>query len=161
LSSEERLASIKKRAEVLAEPFRSSLLWIPEGTATYNDRMSYWITIPWDNHKGMITLAGDAAHPLPPCMCFEFSFDISRLIEPVRGQGANHSICDASNLVDAIVKIHAGEGSREDEITGYDKEAIKRGAEEVRLSLDSAQNVHVWENLMASPMMQHGLTKMS
>jgi hypothetical protein len=68
LCSGERLAVIKKVSENLAEPFRSAVLWIPEDTTVYTDSMSYWVPVPWDNHMGRVTLCGDAAHPLPPCM---------------------------------------------------------------------------------------------
>jgi len=61
-----RLAGLKKKAEAFAEPFKSSVLWIPEGTPIPQDTLLYWITPPWDNHEGRATLAGDAAHPLPP-----------------------------------------------------------------------------------------------
>lgn len=66
LSSTEGLALVKKKASVLADPFKSANLWIPEGTPISFDRLSYWATIPWDNHGGRVTLAGDAAHPMPP-----------------------------------------------------------------------------------------------
>lgn len=64
--SASRLAAIKKAALNVAEPFRSANLWIPEGTNTWRDHNSYWLPIPWDNHSGSMTLAGDAAHPMPP-----------------------------------------------------------------------------------------------
>jgi hypothetical protein len=61
-----RLALIKERGESLAEPFRSAIMWIPDGTPVpYND-IGYWETVAWENQGGRATLAGDAAHPLPP-----------------------------------------------------------------------------------------------
>ena len=67
LSYAERLAIIKEKAAGLAEPARSSFLWIPEGTQVHKADISYWITESWDNHQGRLTLVGDAAHPMPPC----------------------------------------------------------------------------------------------
>ncbi len=58
------LPSLKAKAVNFAEPFRSANLWIPEGTRLYENKLSYWIPIPWDDHNGRITLAGDAAHPM-------------------------------------------------------------------------------------------------
>ena len=62
----EGLSELKELAEDLAEPWRSSILWIPDGTEISPNSVSYWITSPWDNQGGTVTLAGDAAHPLPP-----------------------------------------------------------------------------------------------
>lgn len=71
LSHEDRLAMIKEKAAGLAEPARSSFMWIPEGTGVHKADISYWITEPWDNYQGRLTLTGDAAHPMPPCRyCF-------------------------------------------------------------------------------------------
>jgi hypothetical protein len=58
------LENLKKKAETFAEPFRSANLWIPEGTPIHENKLSYWIPVPWDDHNGRITLAGDAAHPM-------------------------------------------------------------------------------------------------
>jgi hypothetical protein len=65
-----RLRKIKEFASLLAEPWKSELLWIPEGTSVADNAVSYWITRPWDNADGSITLAGDSAHPLPPRKCW-------------------------------------------------------------------------------------------
>jgi hypothetical protein len=66
--SAEILAAIKKRHENKAEPFRSAFAWIPEGTPTFSSIVQYWMPVPWDNRDGRMTLIGDAAHPMPPCM---------------------------------------------------------------------------------------------
>jgi hypothetical protein len=58
------LANLKAKAATFAEPFRSANLWIPEGTPIYENKLSYWNPIPWDDRNGRITLAGDAAHPM-------------------------------------------------------------------------------------------------
>lgn len=57
---------VKSRMQDQAEPFRSANLWIPDDTPVKFDDIAYWVTIPWDNHGGRITLAGDAAHPQAP-----------------------------------------------------------------------------------------------
>lgn len=58
------LANLKAKAATFGEPFRSANLWIPEGTKVHENKLSYWIPIPWDDRNGRITLAGDAAHPM-------------------------------------------------------------------------------------------------
>ncbi|KAI4282006.1 MAG: hypothetical protein L6R38_003263 [Xanthoria sp. 2 TBL-2021] len=95
LSHEERLAMIKEKAAGLAEPARSSFMWIPEGTQVHKADISYWITEPWDNYQGRLTLTGDAAHPMPP----------------YRGQGLNHCIADISSLMGQIKQAVQGEGT--------------------------------------------------
>ena len=67
LGYKERLAVIKERAEELGEPTRSAFTWIPPDTPVHKADISYWISQPWDNHGGRMTLVGDAAHPMPPC----------------------------------------------------------------------------------------------
>jgi 2-polyprenyl-6-methoxyphenol hydroxylase-like FAD-dependent oxidoreductase len=57
----------KKVSENCGEPFKSAIEWIPDDTTTIVGRITYWVTEPWDNHGGRVTLAGDAAHPMTPC----------------------------------------------------------------------------------------------
>jgi hypothetical protein len=45
-------------------------------------------------------------------------------------------------------------------VAAYTDEMIKRGSEEVKLSLKTAVTVHDWEVFMESPLMKHGITKM-
>jgi hypothetical protein len=62
----ERLSILKKFAEDFAEPWKSTFLWIPDGTPAPGSDLAFWETIPWDNHNGTVTLAGDSAHAMPP-----------------------------------------------------------------------------------------------
>jgi len=68
LSSEQRLALVKEAAQDLAEPYHSAIMWITDGTPVFTDSMAYWVPTEWNNHDGRVTLVGDAAHPLPPCI---------------------------------------------------------------------------------------------
>jgi 2-polyprenyl-6-methoxyphenol hydroxylase-like FAD-dependent oxidoreductase len=61
-----RLAQVKQKASILCEPFQSAVAWMPDDTKITYDMMAYWVSIPWDNHDGRVTLAGDAAHPMTP-----------------------------------------------------------------------------------------------
>jgi 2-polyprenyl-6-methoxyphenol hydroxylase-like FAD-dependent oxidoreductase len=64
--NETRLAAFKEAAEPFCEPFRSVALSVPDRTHVGLTAMNYWVTEPWDNHTGRVTLMGDAAHPMTP-----------------------------------------------------------------------------------------------
>jgi hypothetical protein len=70
LSYPERLALIKKKAQVLGDPARAVFMWIPEDTLVHKADISCWIPEPWNNRNGRVSLVGDAAHPVPPCVYF-------------------------------------------------------------------------------------------
>ena len=57
--------------------------------------------------------------------------------------------------------MKAEEGEKDELIADYTEEMIKRGAEEVKLSLQTALTVHDWAVFMESPLMKHGITKAS
>lgn len=61
-----RLTQVKQKASDMCEPFRSAVLWMADDTNITYDKMAYWVSTPWDNHDGRVTLAGDAAHPMTP-----------------------------------------------------------------------------------------------
>jgi hypothetical protein len=145
LSYPERLALVKARAETMGEPARSAFIWIPDDTLVHNADISYWVTQPWDNHGGRMTLAGDAAHPMPP----------------YRGQGLNHAICDISHLMDAITTIRSGEKSIEEAINEYDDEIVPRGRDEVTCSVENGKMLHDWEQVKQSPVFNQGFKPMT
>lgn len=63
-NQQSRLNEVKARHSVFADPFGCANAWIPEGTPVSFSKVTYWEPIPWDNHGGKISLAGDAAHPM-------------------------------------------------------------------------------------------------
>ena len=154
---------MRKKAEHCVEPFRSSIMCIPDETPITINRIQYWVTIPWDNHNGRVTLAGDAAHAMTPCMDFPSLFFHEFSVAENwtdRGQGLNHCICDVAKLVDALVgapeKIPLG-----DVISEYESEMIPRCKAEVESSKENALMVHNWEKLMESAIMKVGAAKTS
>jgi len=82
-------------------------------------------------------------------------------LEPDRGQGLNHCILDASNFVATMARVKMDQDKKEVLISDYTEEVTKRGAEEVHISLNTALTVHNWTEFMESPLMKHGITKMS
>jgi 2-polyprenyl-6-methoxyphenol hydroxylase-like FAD-dependent oxidoreductase len=164
-SDEERLRDLKSRAANLAEPFRSAVQWIPNGTKVSTNNIAFWHPVPFSGETsgeasgreassvgaggggrgGRATLAGDAAHPMPPH----------------RGQGLNHAICDAFNLVGALEEVRDGVKEMEEAIRSYSDEVVKRGAEEVQISCMNARMFLDWEMLRESPIMKRGLDRHS
>jgi 2-polyprenyl-6-methoxyphenol hydroxylase-like FAD-dependent oxidoreductase len=128
------LAELRELANHLAEPWKSSLLWIPENTDVTCNSVSYWPTRHWDSQHGTVTLAGDSAHPVPPH----------------RGQGLNHGIADAHNFIKAVLEIKEGNKSKQAAIEEYNAELVKRGADEVETSRRNALLVHDFEYVLIS-----------
>jgi hypothetical protein len=60
-----------------------------------------------------------------------------------------------------LTKIKVENSSRAGEIDRYEEEMMKRGKEEAEMSVKTALTVHNWELLLDSPLMKHGVTKMS
>lgn len=145
MSYPQRLALIKEKAQTLGEPARSAFTWIPDDTLVHKADISYWISRPWDNQGGRITLAGDAAHAMPP----------------YRGQGLNHCICDISHFLNNIQSVLRGETTQKEAITAYDDEVVKRGAEEVKCSLENGLMLHDWEKVKQSPVFTTGFKPMT
>lgn len=45
------------------EPFKEIFETIEPSSTIWHNRLAYWPTLPWDR-KGLVTLVGDAAHPM-------------------------------------------------------------------------------------------------
>lgn len=61
---------IKETTKGLCEPFQTLIESTPPDSECFIDEMKYWVPVPFDNHAGRVTLAGDAAHPMLICMCY-------------------------------------------------------------------------------------------
>ncbi|KAI9036624.1 uncharacterized protein KD926_001637 [Aspergillus affinis] len=140
----ERLRLIRQRAQTLAEPARSAFVWLPDDTRANKAELSFWVSQPWDNRDGRITLVGDAAHPMPP----------------FRGQGLNHCICDVSHLLEGIKNVVDGKSALNDVITAYEAEMIPRGREEVTCSVENGYMLHDWEKVRQSAVFTKGFKPM-
>lgn len=100
--------------------------------------------IKWDNHDGLVTLAGDAAHSMLPD----------------RGQGLNNAMADARLLVDAIISaVIDKKATLSEAITTYDDEMRPRGAKEVKLTYSQALASRDFNNVANSPVFKVGYAK--
>lgn len=130
------------------QPFRTAVQLIPDDYPVTFELLHYWISTLWETKNGRVTLAGDAAHPMPPH----------------RGQGLNHAIMDAFNLVkiitESVVKDSASSetSSLAEQVDEYTAEVVARGSAEVKMSRDNAYMALDWEKLQQSPFMKHGLS---
>jgi 2-polyprenyl-6-methoxyphenol hydroxylase-like FAD-dependent oxidoreductase len=143
----QRLKQAKEMAKDFDDPWKSAYEWLSDDHPVWHMGMSDWDpgaeNHRWNNHGGRVTLAGDAAH----IMTYQ------------RGQGLNHSISDASKIVQAVKSILDGSKGQEEAITSYEKEMIERAGTEVRMSTQNTGMVHSWEQALQSPVFKKGLNK--
>ncbi|KAH8646774.1 hypothetical protein BX600DRAFT_155724 [Xylariales sp. PMI_506] len=131
-TSRERIAMMKRRAEGFAEPLRSIVMDIPDDLEkTTPLKLGDFPCRDWDNHGGLVTLAGDAAHAMTM----------------FRGEGANHGILDAALLVDQLKRIHKGEADQKAALDVYEAEVRERTHRAVLLSREAALVAHDWPSL--------------
>ncbi|KAH7068567.1 hypothetical protein FB567DRAFT_541303 [Paraphoma chrysanthemicola] len=142
----QRLAQQKELAKKFCDPWKSAYEWTPDDAPVWYMGLTSWDPgregHQWDNHGGLVTLVGDACHP----MTYQ------------RGQGLNHSVTDAGRLRDALVEI-AGGADRGAAITAFEGEMIKRGGTEVRDGNANTTLLHDWEKVKQSPLFTKGLNK--
>lgn len=67
VTSEARLANMKRRAQGFVPFLQETVERIPEGTPVTEIKLADWECLSWDNHAGRVTLAGDAAHAMTMC----------------------------------------------------------------------------------------------
>lgn len=158
-----RLQFFKERSSRICEPFATVAAALPEDTVLPADPGQQWSPIPWDNHNGAVTIAGDAAHSMLPSECQEpipiVHVMHSDLQHEDRGQGLNNALQDAAELVDGIKLAVSGEASLREVVNSYEASMRPRGAKDVALSLQTAKNLVV-SDLLKSPMFHIGLHKM-
>jgi len=165
-SNEMRLKQVKGFAEQFADPFRSAFVWLKDDHPVWYAPLTQWDpSLPehrWDNHGGRVTLAGDAAHPMTfrmPHFSRKRKGKARANIKAERGQGLNSAIKDASELVIQITDFVQSKKTKLEAIEGYEKEMIGRTGTEVRLSAENTRMVHVWDEVMQSPLISKGFAK--
>lgn len=142
---ESRLAFWKEKAQKIANPWRSVGRDLPEDLRIVVDRTTTWTPTDWSTSKfaGRVTLAGDAAHPMPP----------------FRGQGLNQALQDASDLVDEFVAVQKGDVSLKDAVVRYETAMRERALTEIPVSIAQAQMIHNFDTLMEAPFFKHGMNR--
>ncbi|KAF2013089.1 FAD/NAD(P)-binding domain-containing protein [Aaosphaeria arxii CBS 175.79] len=142
----QRLAQQKQFARKFCDPWKSAYEWTPDNAPVWYLGLTDWDPgrqgYRWDNHSGLVTMVGDAVHP----MTYQ------------RGQGLNHSITDAGKLTESIVEIHQG-ANRNETIASFENEMIERGGKEVRDGTANTRLLHDWAKVQQSPFFTKGVTK--
>ncbi|KAI8960531.1 FAD/NAD(P)-binding domain-containing protein [Daldinia sp. FL1419] len=141
----DRLRQAKEKSKAFVDPIRKCFELLPD-----DHKEVYWVglsnwdpSLPehqWDNHGGLVTLIGDAAHP----MTYH------------RGQGLSHGLADVHNLVKLLSNP---EGRSQAEIINeYENEMRPRAGEEVRLSEMNTIMLHDGSKASESPMVKIGVS---
>lgn len=142
----QRVKQQKGLAKHFCDPWKSALEWTPDDASAWYLGLTDWDPgmegRRWDNHGGLVTLVGDACHP----MTYQ------------RGQGLNHSVTDAGKLRDALLRKQEG-ASQTEVITAFEDEMIKRGGTEVRDGTANTEALHDWERIKESPLFKKGMKK--
>ncbi|KAJ9640316.1 hypothetical protein H2199_005855 [Coniosporium tulheliwenetii] len=141
LSGNAIIEDMKRRTQSFADPYKTIIQAIPDGTKAWHNRLSYWPTQPWDNLDGRVTLAGDAAHP----MTFH------------RGQGLNNAIHDAATLLQQLLAMpEKTPEALAAAVLEYEKEVWQRGKAAVESSAQNTLMVHDWAKMADSPLLKFG-----
>jgi 2-polyprenyl-6-methoxyphenol hydroxylase-like FAD-dependent oxidoreductase len=158
LSNADRLEILRAKSSSFGEPFKSLFDWIPEDADIGDATIATWTPIPWDNKHGTLTIAGDAAHPVPPRMYHWLRFLSESDSHTDRGQGLNLGIKDAYEFVAAIKAVKGSGASLSDSISKYDEGVVSRGADEVPTSRTNALGLHNFKGVMQSALLTKGVT---
>ncbi|KAF2483759.1 putative monooxygenase [Neohortaea acidophila] len=140
----ERMTYVRERMAHFCEPFRTAFLALAEDKVLPVYAANQWAPrTKWDNYRGRVTLAGDAAHSMLPN----------------RGQGLNNALKDASDLVDAIkAAVASGSSDLSEGITVYEEEMRARGTKEVDLSYEAWMTTRN-KKTFDSPLFKFGYTR--
>lgn len=126
-----RLANVRARATGFHPVLRKVVDMIPEGTDITEIVLQDWPCLPWNNHGGRMTLAGDAAHAMTM----------------YRGEAANHGIVDAHRLCKAIGNHASGAVTMKEAIDEYEAGLRERTSAAVLLSRQACLDAHDFAGL--------------
>ena len=143
---ESRLAFWKEKAQLFADPWKTVGRDFPEDLPIVTDRTTVWTpNMDWSKTEfgSRVTLAGDAAHTMPPH----------------RGQGLNNALQDAAELVEQLKAVKSGEKSLSGAVGAYEKDMKERTLVEIPISVAQARMVHNFDTLLNAPFFKHGMNK--
>ncbi len=141
LPNTERHDILREKAKRLCEPFRTAILALSDDKIIPYDDIGYWVAEPRDTHGGLVTIAGEAAHPMTHH----------------RGQGCNNAVQDAYDLAEAMKAIEVG-AEQQRLVQECSDESAKRGAAETKLSLENAYALLDRDVFYKSPIFRYSLS---
>lgn len=129
-----RAAEMKRRSADFHPTLRDAVYLLDEteeGSTAREILLQDWPCLPWDNHGGVVTLTGDAAHAMTM----------------FRGEAANHGIMDAYHLAAALGHVYAGRKPRAEALAEYEAEMRERTSVAVLWSREACIGAHDYDNL--------------
>ena len=142
-----RLAFWRDQASRYAEPWCSFARAFPDDDLKIQvDRITAWRpSMDWSAaFAGRVTLAGDAAHTMPPH----------------RAQGLNNALQDAACLVEEMVLVReAGRGGVAEGLRRYEGAMRERALREIPISIRTAEYGHKFDLLLQTPAFQMGMER--
>ncbi|KAK3323219.1 hypothetical protein B0T19DRAFT_485643 [Cercophora scortea] len=142
----EEAIALAKTATVdfdICEPFRTAIQAIPADANVFVTQLSYWPTVPWDNRRGRVTLAGDAAHS----------------ILPTRAQGLNEALNDVDQILTRFMKIKEEGITVQDALRVYEDDVFVRGRKAALSSVEDTRALTQVRDMQSTPQARSGFTK--
>ncbi|KAJ5538374.1 hypothetical protein N7494_007853 [Penicillium frequentans] len=128
-TDEERLAVFKRNAQNFDPRLRDAVMSLPDDTRVLHIKLVDWVPMPWDNHNGRVTVAGDGAHAMTS----------------YRGEAFNHGVADAAVLSRNIISAwHSMDTNNTLQIAvnRYEEEMRVRTSDAVLLSTQACLEAH-------------------
>ena len=141
-----KLAFWREKAQRFADPWKTVGKDLPDDLVFGIDRTTVWRpNMDWSKYElgGVVTLAGDAAHCMPPH----------------RGQGLNNALQDAAELVEQLGAVKDRKKTFAEAVVAYEKDMKERTLQEIPISIMQAQMVHSYDTLMQAPFFKMGMNK--
>lgn len=126
----------------ISQPCGSAIQRMPKDVVIYFSEHSYWEPSNCGSRSGRMTLAGDAAHAMPPN----------------RGQDCDHAINDAISFAQAVEATADG-AERSFAMQSYSDGVVVRGFKETLLSRETAFKTGDYDNFKDHGTTRHGLAR--